>query len=188
MTDQPVAPARGPYFSLRAWRARLLPAALERDDRVLFRDFVALGSALFAVTLVAYALTIDWRGAIPRDGTTLAVGRDFLNIWMYGRAAFSADPSQFYDLDAYHAAIRGLLGMEFNGQNWSYPPSILLLAAPFGQLNYFAALAFVAYLLMRLRASPRPSPGARGTLSFKGQAFHGLRLCPVLAGPHPPPI
>ena len=132
-----------------------------------------------------YALTIDWRGAIPRDGTTLAVGRDFLNIWMYGRAAFSADPSQFYNLDAYHAAIRGLLGMEFNGQNWSYPPSILLLAAPFGQLNYFAALAFVAYLLMRLRASPRPSPGARGTLSFKGQGFRWLRLRPGPCRPAP---
>jgi hypothetical protein len=140
MTDQPVATARWPDSALTARRAQLLPA-LEGDDRALFRDFVVLGSTLFAGALVAYALTIDWRGAIPRDGTTLAVGRDFLNIWMYGRAAFSADPSQFYDLDAYHAAIRGLLGMELNGQNWSYPPSILLLAAPFGQLNYLVALA-----------------------------------------------
>jgi hypothetical protein len=107
----------------------------------LLRDFVVLGSALFAVTFVAYVLTIDWRGTIPRDGTTLAVGRDFLNIWMYGRAAFSPDPSAFYDLETYHAAIRSLLGMELNGQNWSYPPSMLLLAAPFGHLKYLAALA-----------------------------------------------
>jgi hypothetical protein len=141
MTDQPVLPALRPNSVLAGRPAGLLPAALERDDRALFRDFVVLGIALFAVTFVAYALTIDWRGAIPRDGTTLAVGRDFLNIWMYGRAAFSADPSAFYDLDAYHAAIRGLLGMELNGQNWSYPPSMLLLAAPFGRATYLAALA-----------------------------------------------
>ena len=141
MTDQPVVSARWPDSAVTARLARWLPATPGRDDRALLRDFVVLGSMLFAVTFVAYVLTIDWRGAIPRDGTTLAVGRDFLNIWMYGRAAFSADPSAFYDLGVYHAAIRGLLGMELNGQNWSYPPSMLLLAAPFGPLSYLAALA-----------------------------------------------
>jgi hypothetical protein len=140
MTDQPVAPALRPNSVPAGRLAGFLPAVLERDDRALFRDFVVLGSALFAVAFVAYATTLDWRGTIPRDRTTLAVGRDFLNIWMYGRAAFSADPSQFYDLDLYHAAIRSLLGIELNGQNWSYPPSMLLLAAPFGQLSYLAAL------------------------------------------------
>jgi hypothetical protein len=50
-----------------------------------------LGSALFAVAFVAYATRLDWRGTIPRDRTSPAVGRDFLNIWIYGRAAFSAD-------------------------------------------------------------------------------------------------
>jgi hypothetical protein len=68
----------------------LLPPALERDDRAFFRDLAVPGAALFAITIVAYALTIDWTGAIPRDGTTLAVGRDFLNFWMYGRAASSS--------------------------------------------------------------------------------------------------
>jgi hypothetical protein len=31
--------------------------------------------------------------------------------------------------------------MELDGQNWSYPPSLLFLAAPFGQLGYLPALA-----------------------------------------------
>ena len=119
----------------------MLPPALERDDRALFRDCAVLGSALFAITVMAYIWTIDWRGAIPRDGTTLAVGRDFLNLWMYGRAAVTADPGQFYDLATCHQAIRTLLGMELNGQNRSYPPSIMLLAAPLGQLSHRAALA-----------------------------------------------
>jgi hypothetical protein len=120
--------------------AGLLPPALEGDDRAFFRDLALLGSVLFAATIIAYACTTDWTGTIPRDGTTLAVGRDFLNLWMYGRAAGSADPGRFYDLAAYHDALRSLLGMELNGQNWSYPPSVMFLAAPFGQLGYLAAL------------------------------------------------
>ena len=81
MTEQLAATARRPWPAPTGWFARLLPAALEREDRALFRDFALLGSALFAVTLIAYAWTIDWSGAIPRDGTTLAVGRDFLDVW-----------------------------------------------------------------------------------------------------------
>ena len=109
MTGRSVSPALRPNSALAGRLAGFLPAALERDDRALFRDFVVLGFALFAVTFVAYALTLDRRGAIPRDGTTLAVGRDFLNIW-------------------------------------------------------------------------------GGHYLSKPEAFHGLRLRPVLAGPAPPPI
>jgi hypothetical protein len=141
MTEPLVASLPQPRSVAFRWLARLHPPALTRDDGALLRDCALLGSLLFAITLVAYLWTIDWRGAIPRDGTTLAVGRDFLNFWMYGRAAGNSDPGQFYDLAAYHTAIRDLLGMEFSGQNWSYPPSVMLLAAPFGQLGYLTALA-----------------------------------------------
>jgi hypothetical protein len=141
MTEQSIvtAPPSNPAFA--GWLARLLPPALARDDRALFRDLALLGGVLFAATAFVYVLSIDWTGAIPRDGTRLAVGRDFLNFWMYGRAAATAAPGLFYDLAAYRDAIRALLGMELNGQNWSYPPSVMLLAAPFGQLSYLAALA-----------------------------------------------
>lgn len=201
MTDQPVLPALRPNSVFGDRLAAFLPAALERDDRALFRDFVLLGFALFAIASVAYVLTLDWRGAIPRDGTTLAVGRDFLNIWMYGRAAFSADPSAFYDLDVYHAAIRGLFGMELNGQNWSYPPSMLLLAAPFGRVTYLAALAcwtlagvavFVAVADWRISIPVLLSPAAlfcliSGQSSFLTAAmliaiFEFLDRKPVAAG------
>jgi hypothetical protein len=141
MTGPFVAAAPPPNSASTGTLARLLPPALERDDRALFRDLAVLGSLLFAITLVAYVATIDGSGAIPRDGTTLAVGRDFLNLWMYGCAAVTADPGQFYDLAAYRGALHSLLGMEFPGQNWSYPPSVMLLAAPFGQLGYLTALA-----------------------------------------------
>jgi hypothetical protein len=129
MTEQSVATPR-PNPVASSLIARWLPPALEPDDRALFGNFAVLGATLFAVTVIAYAWTIDWRGAIPRDGTTLAVGRDFLNLWMYDRAAVTADPGQFYDLNAYHGTLRDLFGIDLNGQNWSYPPSIMLLPRP----------------------------------------------------------
>ena len=141
MTGPSVATAPRPNPVFTGWLARWLPAGLGRDERASLRDFAVLGGALFAITFIIYVWTIDWRGAIPRDATTLVVGRDFLNFWMYGRAAGSADPGQFYDLAAYREALHSLFGMELNGPNWSYPPSIMLLAAPFGQLSYLAALA-----------------------------------------------
>lgn len=99
-------------------------------------------SAIFvALTAAHYALTISWSGAIPRDATTLVVGRDFLNFWEYGRAAWTDDPSRFYDPRLYRDALTALLGPDYPGQNWSYPPSIMLIAAPFGRLPYLAALA-----------------------------------------------
>jgi glycosyl transferase family 87 len=141
MTEQSVVTARASKPAVAGWLAGLLPPALPHDNRTLFRDLAVLGSVLFTATAIFYVAGIDWSGAIPRDATRLAVGRDFLNFWMYGRAAAAPDPGRFYDLAAYHEAFRTLLGMEFNGQNWSYPPSIMLLAAPFGQLNYLVALA-----------------------------------------------
>ena len=95
----------------------------------------------FAVTALSYVLTLKWTAPIPHDATTLVVGRDFLNFWMYGRAAWLPDPSRFYDPQAYNAVLWAMLGADYPGQNWSYPPSLMLLAAPFGRLGYFPALA-----------------------------------------------
>ncbi|MFL6690806.1 MAG: glycosyltransferase family 87 protein [Alphaproteobacteria bacterium] len=81
-----------------------------------------------------------WAAPFPRDGTTLVVGRDFLNFWMYGRAALESNPARFYDPGIYNHALAALMGRGYPDQNWSYPPSLLLLAAPFGLLGYMPAL------------------------------------------------
>jgi Glycosyltransferase family 87 len=133
-TGVPAAPL--PRFGFAA----LLPSALAGEDRIAFRDLMLFAGAMFALSIVAHACTITWTETIPRDGTSLVIGRDFLNLWMYGRAATSADPGQFYDLATYRAALRDLLGMELLGPNWSYPPSVMFLAAPFGKMGYLTAL------------------------------------------------
>jgi hypothetical protein len=102
---------------------------------------LALLSLLFFVLVAgAYLYTANWGETIPRDGTSLVVGRDFLNFWMYGRAALTPDPGRFYDALTYNRELATLLGAGYPGQNWSYPPSIMLLALPFGQLAYVQAL------------------------------------------------
>jgi hypothetical protein len=100
-----------------------------------------LGVFFVVVTIGAYLYTLDWNGAIPRDGSSLVVGRDFLNAWMYGRAALSSDPGAWYDPVAYQHVLGLLLGDHYSGQNWSYPPSLMLAMAPFGRLGYLPALA-----------------------------------------------
>jgi hypothetical protein len=112
------------------------PAATHEAGRAL----ALLGAFFFIVSVAGYLVTMSWVAPIPRDGTSLVVGRDFLNFWMYGRAALNADPGRFYDLVDYHRALDALLGANYPGQNWSYPPSIFFLAAPFGQLPYLQAL------------------------------------------------
>ncbi len=117
-----------------------MPAAdLQRENDETIRALGVLGAFFFAVAVIGYVCTVSWSD-IPRDGTSLVVGRDFLNFWMFGRAAPTPDPSRFYDIAEYNRALEALLGPGYPGQNWSYPPSIMFIAAPFGQFGYLAAL------------------------------------------------
>lgn len=102
--------------------------------------WVAAG-LLILIFVPAYILGITPGHGIARDGTSLVVGRDFLNIWMYGRAAWAADPQRYYDMDTYLAALGAVVGPGYPGQLWSYPPVALLIAAPFGLMPYLPALA-----------------------------------------------
>lgn len=105
------------------------------------RPFTVTAALLLIIFTPFYLYTLDLAWPIARDGTTLVVGRDFLNFWMYGRAAFEADPKIYYDLATYQAATERWTGPDYPGQVWSYPPNVMLLAAPFGLMPYYAALA-----------------------------------------------
>jgi len=96
---------------------------------------------LFVAYGAVYVATLDFGHLIPRDGKMHVIGRDFLNFWMYGRAAFEPNPGQYYDLRTYWAAADAVTGPGYPPQLWSYPPSVMLLAAPFGMLPYMGALA-----------------------------------------------
>jgi Glycosyltransferase family 87 len=117
-----------------------VPASAQQQDLGALRLLIGASAIFVVLTAGLYVWTLSWAGPFPRDGSTLVVGRDFLNFWMYGRAAWAADPGRFYDPLAYRDALAALLGADYPGQNWSYPPSVMLVAAPFGRLPYLAAL------------------------------------------------
>lgn len=110
-------------------------------DRGDALSLLARVAPLFAlIYAMLWVLSVDWQPAIPRDGTSLVIGRDCLNFWMAGRAAWGLDPARFYDLATYQAAVAGVVGPSYLGQVWSYPPSVMLIAAPFGLMPYLVAL------------------------------------------------
>jgi hypothetical protein len=111
-----------------------------RENRDFIRSLAILGTFFFVVATIGYVATISWVGPIPRDGTTLVVGRDFLNYWMYGRVAGMPDPGRFYDLATYNGELAALLGPGYPGQALPNPPSFMLLAWPFAYLSYLPAL------------------------------------------------
>jgi hypothetical protein len=139
MSDLSLKPA-APGGGLRRVLHDLVPATHEAANAEFLRALLVLGGALFALTLASYLLTTSWASAFPRDRATLVVGRDFLNLWMYGVAAFEGDPARYYDLATYNDALAHLLGQTYPGQNWPNPPTALVVMAPFGLLNYFPAL------------------------------------------------
>jgi hypothetical protein len=80
-----------------------------------------------------------WQWPFPRTHLDSVVGNDFFNFWTYGQSAFSRDPGAFYDWPTYNLYQKAI-SVDEVGHNWSYPPSIMLLTAPFGYLSYTTSL------------------------------------------------
>ncbi|MEZ5870877.1 MAG: glycosyltransferase family 87 protein [Nitratireductor sp.] len=76
------------------------------------------------------------------DGQGYILGRDFLNTWHYGLAAWNGEAMTYYSVWDYNAVLDRLIpGHDYPDQNWSYPPHYMLLAAPLGLMGYNCALA-----------------------------------------------
>ena len=111
------------------------------EARGLLRMLARLAPLMAIFYLLLWIRLIDSSFPIPRDGTELAVGRDFLNFWIAGRHAWESDPGRYYDMLHYQQTMAPLVGPDYPGQIWSYPPAVMLIAAPFGLLPYLPALA-----------------------------------------------
>jgi hypothetical protein len=125
---------------LRRFLQNLAPRTRDGANAEFLRALLLLGGVLFTLTLLTYFLTTDWSRPFPRDKATLVLGRDFLNLWMYGVAAFEINPARYYDLATYNDALAHLLGPGYPGQIMPNPPTALVVMAPFGVFSYFPAL------------------------------------------------
>ncbi|MBV9956026.1 MAG: DUF2029 domain-containing protein [Pseudolabrys sp.] len=139
-------------------------AAANRD---VLKACAVLGACFAIAVAAAYFATVDFGAPIPRDDSGLILGREFLNVWMQGRAAWLAEPSQWYDAQAYQRVLAILLGNDYPQQSLTATPAGMLLAAPFGRLGYLTALGLWTALGMALYVSTlaRYLPGQRAFLA-----------------------
>lgn len=131
---------------------------------------------------------------------------DFSNLWAGGKMALEGRVLDLFDADAYRVALRSMFGMSLPNQEWSYPPSLLLLGIPLALLPidsayllwtlgtllllYFALrpLGFPRYVRLLLLVSPAACMnvifGQNGALTA-ALLIGGLALAPtrpVIAG------
>lgn len=64
---------------------------------------------------------------------------DFTNLWAGSRMAMDGHVAALFDVDAYRAALRAMFSPDLPNQEWSYPPSILLLGVPLATLPILPA-------------------------------------------------
>jgi alpha-1,2-mannosyltransferase len=97
-----------------------------------------LFGALIAVKLIANDVGLSDGLAIPKYG--VMVGRDFVNLWVGGKMAWSGQLAHLYDVPAYNEIMRGYFPTQLR-HNYAYPPHTLAFGALLALLPYAVALA-----------------------------------------------
>ena len=103
----------------------------ELDERLKVRALWALALALAAIGVPQIWTLINFQ----------PLGIDFLPLWTAGRMSW-AHPDRVYDFSPRLATAQGCLLPNLESQRpYIYPPTTLLLLAPFGCLPFWPALA-----------------------------------------------
>lgn len=114
------------------------PAATPEEVYAKFTVAAAVFFVVFELSFFAVSKVPSF--ALPSvDISGYAVGRDFLNTWMGGRAAVEGNPAAWFDFATYNTALREILGPDFPDHFWSYPPHLLLYTWPLGLMPYLPA-------------------------------------------------
>jgi hypothetical protein len=158
---------------------------------------------IYAVILVHFYRAGSW----IVDIAGAPVYTDFTTIWVAGVEAVRGEAARLYDSAQFLKIQEQILGTRpYFYPNWPYPPTMLLIAAPFGALPYLYAflswdsLTLATLLIVVYRIVPLPSAiplvlaspftawnflaGQNGFLtgSLLGAALLCLERQPVLAG------
>ncbi len=98
---------------------------------------VFLVSALIGLNYLRLAWTLD------QNGLSVMTARlpywDFTNLWGGGRMALEGHVDYLFSPDIYRATLRSMLSPLLLDQEWSYPPSMLLIGAPLASIPIFPA-------------------------------------------------
>jgi arabinofuranan 3-O-arabinosyltransferase len=103
--------------------------------KTLARCAVAVGVILYVNDLVQ-----DARGGMT-DGLGHAIGDDFINFWSGPFLAWHHRAAEIYNLMAFHAFEQSVVGQSLQNYHYSYPPTLLVLMAPFALVPYLPGLA-----------------------------------------------
>lgn len=140
--------------------------------RLAFALVIACLGLIIGSGLNAQMWTLDGRGLSIVSGKLPYW--DFTNLWAGSRMALDGHVGWLFDVDAYRAGLRTMLTPLLPAQEWSYPPSILLLGAPLATLPIFwAYLVFTVGTIAAFHLSLRP-------LEFPPIARLIVTLCPAV--------
>lgn len=122
-----------------------------------------LGFAL-VVAVVGLMIGIRYYGslwALDANGLSRASSKlpywDFTNLWAGARMAAAGHVDRLFDAEAYRAALRQMFTPLLPDQEWSYPPSILLVGLPLSVLPIFwAYLLWTMGTILALHLALRP--------------------------------
>lgn len=112
-----------------------LPAA-----PAFLKDVLLWQAAIVIIILGLIFSKVSIENGFPIHRRGVVFGSDFMNMWHYGKAAFAEVPGAWYDSAVYNAHLETHIA-DYPNQLWSYPPHVMLLAAPFGLMGYKTALA-----------------------------------------------
>ncbi len=121
---------------------------------------------LFGLMISALVTWDNFRpGDLAVDTTGQQYGRDFVNVWAAPQIAALKGIGAVFDIHAYNDLLEPLYGAHIPTHYWSYPPTLLLFAYPFGQLPYwpsfvlwsvFGFALYAAIVLARIDRRARP--------------------------------
>ena len=126
-------PARA--FGMRAlFCGPTMPLSLDWTKR-LARFAVALAIVFYFNDVVQ-----DARGGMT-DGFGHAIGDDFINFWSGPFLAWHHRAADIYNFTIFHSFEQSVIGQSLQDYHYSYPPTLLVLMAPFALAPYLPGLA-----------------------------------------------
>lgn len=121
-----------------------------RQERT--RNLIALAILLFGVVLGQSYFHTLW--TLDQDGISRLNQKlpywDFSNLWAGGRMALLGHVDWLFDVETYRQQLRLLFTPVLQDQEWSYPPSLLLIGVPLSTLPVF--VAYVVWTLGTIAA------------------------------------